>query len=114
MLRTATARRWIFSALALAAVAPLVRADTTVNFGFQWIDYSSGGAHPLQSMPVSFYDALNGGPAGVSFAGPLPTDANGQLTLLTNYANVDASNNLQIQPVIVATINGVGSAYLNS
>jgi len=113
MLRTVAARRGIFSALVLAAIVPAVRADTTVNFGFQWIDYGSGGAHPVQGMPVSFYDALNGGPDGVPFAGPLTTDANGQLTLVTHYANVDASNNLQIQPGIVATINGVGTAYLN-
>lgn len=113
MMTKLSARRWVLSVIALAAAGRWALADTTVNFGFQWQDYG-GTAHPLQAANVSFYDFLNGGTGGAPFAGPLTTDGIGRLQLVTPYANVDGANNLEIQPGIIATINGVGSAYLNN
>src|SRR4051794_5587658 len=98
MQRSPSARLWALTSVVLALSASWrhASADTTVNFGFKWQDYG-GTAHALPATNVSFYDFLNGGNAGPPFAGPLTTNATGNLQLVTPYANVDSSNNIEIQ-----------------
>ncbi|HZZ42639.1 MAG TPA: hypothetical protein VFE58_06855 [Tepidisphaeraceae bacterium] len=85
-------------------------AQTVINFNnLLWPDYGGTNAHVLKTTNADLIDAQSR--TVIPFAGPSPTDDNGNIQFATNYSTVDAGGNIEAQLQLVDSIPGIATAY---